>query len=135
MTKTIIALIIMGVISVVGLGIAAIILGPTLVRVENTIDYNLQVAHDQTDYNTLRKVEDTARAMVSSWHADKSTWLQYKDSELQQQQNWASGARMRANRTAANFNNFMLENNYVWSHGIPDDLQEGLPVCVTKAVE
>ena len=100
---------------------------PDMIRWRNNLRMRNQVAHDETDYTTLRRVEDTARAMIASYHADRLTWEQYRDSENEEQRGWASNARMRANRTASNFNNFMRENTFVWSFGIPDDIDEELP--------
>lgn len=52
----------------------------------------------------------------------KLTWEQYKDSENDEQRSWADQAKMRANRTAANYNNYILKNSYVWSGNIPEDI-------------
>ena len=93
----------------------------------NNYRHNLQQVDDATLYRTRRQVEDTARAMQANYVADVLTWEQYKDSDSQEQRGWASNARMRANRTASNFNNFMRENNFVWSYGIPYDIDEDLP--------
>lgn len=43
-----------------------------------------------------------------------------------QQRSWADQAKMRANRTAANYNNYILKNSYVWSGNIPDDIMSEL---------
>ena len=97
------------------------------VRIFNEWRFGLQEVHDQTDYATLRRVEDTARAMVATWEGDYLQWQQFKDSDIQEERNWANGALMRANRTSTTFNNFMLENSFVWAYGVPDDIAEPLP--------
>ena len=33
---------------------------------------------------------------------------------------------MRANKTASTYNNFILENSYVWSGNVPDDINDTL---------
>ena len=101
---------------------------PPGVRMRNTWFFNVQEAHDQTDYAILRRVEDTARSMIASYHSDKQIWLDYRDSENQEQQNWASGARMRANRTANTYNEFIRQNRFVWSYALPADIDEDLPI-------
>ena len=82
----------------------------------------VQVVDDNTNYETLKKVEDTCRAMISSYNADKMTYEQYKDSENEEKQAWAEQAKMRANKTASTYNNYILENTYVWEHNVPTDI-------------
>lgn len=88
----------------------------------NQVDYVNQKIDDTTNYETRKDVEDSCRAMVASYEADKLTWEQYKDSDSSEQRSWADQAKMRANRTAANYNNYILKNSYVWSRNIPDDI-------------
>lgn len=86
----------------------------------------VQKADDATNYETRKKVEDTCRAMISSHEADRLTWEQYKDSDSAEKQGWAEQAKMRANKTAATYNNYILENSYVWSGNVPDDISAEL---------
>lgn len=83
---------------------------------------SVQKVDDATNYKTRKQVEDTCRAMISSYEADRLTWEQYKDSDSEEKQGWAEQAKMRANKTAATYNNFILENSYVWSGNVPDDI-------------
>ncbi len=94
----------------------------------NQVDYVDQKIHDATNYETRKTVEDSCRAMVSSYEADKLTWKQYKDSDSPEQRSWADQAKMRANRTAANYNNYILKNSYVWNGNIPNDILSELAV-------
>lgn len=87
---------------------------------------SVQKVDDATNYNTRKKVEDTCRSMISSYEADRLTYEQYKDSENEEKQGWAEQAKMRANKTAATYNNFILENSYVWSGNVPDDIRQEL---------
>lgn len=87
---------------------------------------SVQKVDDATNYNTRKKVEDTCRSMISSYEADRLTYEQYKDSENKEKQGWAEQAKMRANKTAATYNNFILENSYVWSGNVPDDIRQEL---------
>lgn len=88
---------------------------------------SVQKVDDATNYNTRKEVEDTCRAMISSYEADRLMYEQYKDSNNEEKQSWAEQAKMRANRTAATYNNYILENSYVWSQNIPDDIRGELP--------
>lgn len=87
---------------------------------------SIQKVDDATNYETRKKVEDTCRAMVSSYEADRLTWEQYKDSDSEEKRGWAEQAKMRANKTAATYNNYILENSYVWSGNVPGDIKREL---------
>lgn len=86
----------------------------------------VQKADDATNYDTLKQVEDTCRSMIASYEADRFTYEQYKNSEDDEQQSWAEQAKMRANRTASTYNNYILENSYVWSGNVPNDIDSEL---------
>ena len=88
----------------------------------NKWNYEVQKADDATNYKTLKKVEDTCRAMISSYESDKLTYEQYKDSDNEEKQSWAEQAKMRANKTAATYNNYITENSFVWRSNIPSDI-------------
>ena len=94
----------------------------------NQVDYVDHKIDDATNYETRKTVEDSCRAMIASYEADKLTYEQYKDSESDEQRSWADQAKMRANRTAANYNNYILKNSYVWSGNIPEDILAELPI-------
>ena len=82
---------------------------------------------DNTSYENRKKVEDTCRAMIASYESDKLTYEQYKDSDNEEKRSWAEQAKMRANKTAASYNNYILENSYVWSDNVPTDIRRNLP--------
>lgn len=94
---------------------------------ENTVEHAVQKADDATNYKTLKKVEDTCRAMQASYQADKLTWEQYRHSETEERRSWADQALTRANRTAATYNAYILENSYVWADNVPKDISKELP--------
>ena len=60
----------------------------------NQVDYVNQKIDDTTNYETRKDVEDSCRAMVASYEADKLTWEQYKDSDSSEQRSWADQAKM-----------------------------------------
>ena len=93
----------------------------------NTREETIQKIDDATNYETKKKVEDSCRAMVASYTADKLTWEQYKDSESAEQRGWADQAKMRANSTAARYNEYVLTNSYVWDGNVPKDINSELP--------
>ncbi len=88
--------------------------------------YNVQKADDITNYNTIKQVEDSCRAMISSYISDRLTWEQYKDSDSEEQVSWANQAQMRANKTAASYNEYVLKNSFVWRENVPPDIYERL---------
>lgn len=96
----------------------------------NKVDYVDQKIDDATNYETLKKVEDSCRSMIASYEADKLTWAQYKDSEDPEQKSWADQAKMRANRTATSYNNYILKNSYVWQGNVPSDIDSELPLII-----
>lgn len=98
------------------------------VYLTNKRDHLLQEVDDSTRYETLKLVEDTARAMISSYEADKATYEQYKDSTNKEQKSWSDQAKMRANRTASSYNNYLLKNNYIWENNIPTDIKLELEI-------
>lgn len=100
---------------------------PTGVRLINGYEHSLKSADDDTSYETRKKVEDTCRAMIASYNSDKLTYEQYKDSDNSEKQSWAEQAKMRANKTASTYNNYILKNNYVWKNDVPDDIYGTLP--------
>ena len=56
---------------------------------------------------------------------EEDIWRPGKDDE--EEQDWAAQAMMRANRTASTYNNYILENEYVWADNVPNDIYMELP--------
>ena len=92
----------------------------------NNYKHTLHKVDDATNYDTKKKVEDTCRSMIASYESDKLTYEQYKDSDNDEKLSWAEQAKMRANKTAASYNNYILENSYVWVDNIPSDIRREL---------
>jgi len=88
--------------------------------------YEIQKTDDATNYNTIKKVEDTARAMIASYESDKLMYEQYINSENSEERSWANQARNRANKTASTYNNYILQNSFVWRDNIPSDIRSTL---------
>ena len=94
----------------------------------NSWFFKVQKADDATKYETIRKVEDTCRAMIASYESDKLTYEQYKDSKNDQEHSWSEEAKMRANKTASIYNNYILENSFVWEDNVPADIKNRLEI-------
>ena len=88
--------------------------------------YEIQKVDDATRYKTRKTVEDTCRAMMASYTSDTLIYEQYKDSDNPEKQSWGEQARIRANKTAASYNEFILKNSFVWEGNVPKDLKSEL---------
>lgn len=93
----------------------------------NSYTHSLEKA-DENQYETKKQVEDTARSMIASYKSDVATYEQYKDSDNEEKQSWAEQAKMRVNRTANSYNEYILKNSYVWEDNIPSDIDYSLPI-------
>lgn len=100
---------------------------PAGVALRNGYGYAVQKVDDATSYQTRKKVEDTCRAMIANYEADRISYEQYKDNPDPEKQGWAEQAKMRANRTAASYNEYYLKNSFVWSGAVPSDIRCSLP--------
>lgn len=120
--------IIVAIISVILIG-AIIFFGftPGGRSVWNSYTHSLEKA-DENQYETKKQVEDTARSMIASYKSDVATYEQYKDSDNEEKQSWAEQAKMRANRTANSYNEYILKNSYVLEDNIPSDIDYSLPI-------
>ena len=94
----------------------------------NTWFHKVQEADDETNYHTKKKVEDTCRSMIVSYNADKLTYEQYKDNPNEEKQSWGEQAKLRANKTAVSYNEYILKNSYVWENNIPKDIEKELQI-------
>ena len=93
----------------------------------NSYWHDVEKADINTTFSSRKKVEDTCRAMIASYESDVLTYQQYKDG-TSEQKSWADQAKMRANKTASSYNNYILTNTYVWSGNVPDDIKKHLDV-------
>ena len=56
-------------------------------------------------------------------------WYTYStQSDNEEKQSWAEQAKMRANRTANSYIEYILKNSYVWEDNIPSDIDYSLPL-------
>ena len=82
----------------------------------------------ETSYENQKKVEDTARAMISSYKSDKVIYETYINSEDKEEQSWAKQAKIRANNTAISYNEYILKNSHIWEDNLPDDIDSELSI-------
>lgn len=113
---------------IIGLIIALVIGGFVSHIFDNAVDYGHQKIDETTKYENLKEVEDTCRTMIASYESDRLTYEQYRDSDNAEKLEWAEQAKMRANKTAATYNNYILKNSYLWKNNVPDDIYEELEV-------
>lgn len=92
----------------------------------NNWKHALRKADDSSMYQTKKMVEDTCRSMIASYESDVLVYQQYCDSDNSEKQLWAEQAKMRANKTASTYNNYILQNRYVWSGNVPPDIASDL---------
>ena len=95
---------------------------PTGRAIVNNWRFSLQKVDDVTMYEKRKEVEDACRAMMASYNADKLTYEQYRDSDNPEKQSWAEQAKMRANKTASSYNEYVLKNSFVWKDNVPADI-------------
>lgn len=112
---------------ILALVVVSFLTKPWSVFIHNKYEGLIKEVDSATNWETLHEVEDSCRAMMSNYQADVLTYQQYCNSEMTEHRSWAEQARMRANRTAAQYNEYILKNNYVWKYGIPDDIEHELP--------
>lgn len=95
---------------------------------KNKVEYIDRKIDDRTSYETRKKVEDTCRSMIASYKTDKATYDMYKTSDNSEKQGWAEQAKMRANKTANTYNEYILKNSFVWEGNVPSDIEMNLQI-------
>ena len=108
--------------------LVVVIASPIGVVLVNNFEYTSQKMDDMTNYHTKKEVEDTCRSLIVSYESDKLMYLQYKDSDSKEQVSWANNAKIRANKTAITYNEYILKNSYVFQNNVPVDIREKLEV-------
>lgn len=124
MKKILIAIVI--IIAIIGVSVFGVVGGWFNTWFTNRVEFIDRKIDNATNYETKKKVEDTCRSMIASYNADKLTYEQYKYSDNEEKQSWAEQAKMRANKTASSYNNYILENSFVWKNNIPNDIKTEL---------
>ena len=121
-------IIILGLIIFGGFVIGGVLGGWFKTLFTNKVEWVDRKIKDRTSYDTMKKVEDTCRSMIASYKTDKATYDMYKKSDNPEKQSWAEQAKMRANKTANTYNEYILKNSYVWEGNIPEDIDRSLQI-------
>lgn len=108
----------LAVIAIIGLFFAR----PALTGFFNTQNAKVAEVNNETSYKVKKQVEDTARSMIASYESDKLAYEEYKDSTDEEEQSWAKSYKIRANKTAVSYNEYILKNKNVWADNIPKDI-------------
>ena len=94
----------------------------------NKQQHAVEKVDDATNYHTRKQVEDTCRAAIVSYEADRLIWEQYRGIEDAEQRSWADAAKMRANKAAVTYNEYFLKNSYVFEGNVPEDIRTELEI-------
>lgn len=101
--------------------IAMIVFTPSFIRSCNKWhERNIEADYD-TNWEKRKEIEDTLRSYMASYNADKITYETATNTETRE------AAKVRANRTAAVYNEFYLKNSHIWKDRVPEDIKEELP--------
>jgi len=92
------------------------------VKANNEYEAGLKDTDYNTDYDSMRQIEETLRSYIASYEADKVIYETNCDLNTKESIALANAARSRANRTAATYNQFYLKNSYIWKDNIPADI-------------
>lgn len=114
--------------SIIALVIILLFITPSGRKIINNYFYDLKQVDNTTNYKVIKQVEDTCRAMIASYNSDKLIYEQYKDSDNEEKLSWAEQAKIRANKTAATYNEYILKNSHVWNGNIPEDISDQIPI-------
>lgn len=107
---------------IIAVVVVLIVFAPSIRGTVNDWEHDIQKVDDVTNYETRKKVEDTCRAYIASYQADKVTYETLQGETDDVSIETARAAKIRANRTAATYNEYYLKNSYVWRDNIPNDI-------------
>lgn len=108
--------------------VVALIASPFGIFLANKYNYTMKKVNDLTNYKTLKEVEDTCRSYIVSYESDRLMYEQYKDSDSAEEKKWANSAKIRANKTAIAYNEYILKNTYVFEDNVPSDIRSKLSI-------
>lgn len=98
-----------------------IVFMPSVIRSCNKYEErNIEADYD-TNWEKQKEIEDTLRSYIASYNADKITYETTSDETTRE------AAKIRANRTAATYNEYYLKNSHIWKDRVPDDIKSELP--------
>jgi len=89
---------------------------------------SMQSTNDKSESETKKKVEDRCRGMIVAYNNDVHTYELYKDDITEYYRSIAEDARIRANQTASQYNEYFEKNKHVWNGNIPEDIVSELEI-------
>lgn len=113
---------------VIAVVVVLIVFAPSIRGTVNNWEHAIQKVDDVTNYETRKEVEDTCRAYIASYEADKVTYETLKNETDEVSIETSRSAKIRANRTAATYNEYYLKNSYVWRDNVPNDIYNRLDI-------
>ena len=102
------------------------VLTPEGIKEVNEYEAQLKDTDYNTDYDSVREIEETLRSYMASYEADRIIYETNKNNTDKESVALANAAKSRANRTAATYNQFYLKNSYIWKDNIPEDIKSEL---------
>lgn len=84
-----------------------------------------ELVDQDTTYENRKKVEDTARSLITNYSASKSeyeTYKQYIGTDDKAKEQRALDARTSANMSVSKYNNYLTENKYLFKNNLPNDI-------------
>jgi len=96
--------------------------------ISNKYNYTHKKIDESTSYEVLKEVEGSCRSMISSYEKDKLIYQQNINSADSLDVEMAKAAKMRANNTAIQYNEYILKNSYIWKDNVPKDIRTELEI-------
>lgn len=91
----------------------------------NEYAFGMERIDEEIDYTNRKMVEDTARSMIANYEFARSeyeSYVTYCDTDDKDRCQRALDAKTSANKTATNYNNYILKNKYLWRNNMPSDI-------------
>lgn len=104
---------------------------PSARQAFNEYAFGMKRIDEETNYQNRKMVEDTARSMIANYEFAKSEYELYKpycDTDDKDRCQRSLDAKTSANKTASNYNNYILKNRYLWDKNLPGDIYIELEV-------
>lgn len=100
---------------------------PSARQAFNEYAFGMKRIDQETDYTNRKMVEDSARSMIANYEFAKAETASYASFCATATYDKARcqrslDAKASANKTASNYNNYILKNRYLWKNNLPSDI-------------
>lgn len=102
-------------------------LGYIVLFAGNTVVGNFVVDGKVTSLNSFLSPDSEYYEYLGGDFRAYNKWLADVDGSYAEKLSWAEQAKMRANKTAASYNEYVLKNSFVWNGNVPADIRTSLP--------